>query len=250
MTQSFGPTTPTALRHMLAGLGALTLMGAAPALAQVTKDGNIEFSTSLSSLPSNDSVATVYLGTSSTTGFVSNATFTEGSGTEAATVSFTGTAGIYNGTTSGVAAAPYTPTGPQTSNYFAAEPNGTVSINYAASQQYFGILWGSVDTYNTLTFYNGSHEVGQLTGSAITANARGSQGANGSYFVNANFDGVTYNRVVASSSNPAFEFGVIAASQTQQTISPAPFGVPTGTLGGAAVLLVGLVVRARRGLLG
>lgn len=233
-------------RWTILPLAALWLWAAAaPAVAQVSTVGDIEYSTSLTSLPSNDTVSTVDLGTSSNTGFVSNATIVEGTGTEAATISFSGTSGIYNGSTSGVAAAPFTASGVQTSNYMAAEPTGSVTITYAAQQQYFGLLWGSVDTYNTLTFYNGNQVVGQLTGSEIAANANGNQGASGSYFVNANFVGATYNRVVASSGEPAFEFGLISASQTAQKISPAPFGLPGATPAGAIVLCAGAWLRLR-----
>ncbi len=235
---------PTRAATMAAAAAAFTVAGATQSRAQITTIGNLEYSTSLSSLPSNSDVSTVYLGTSSTSGLVSNATITEGTGSEAATISFSGTSGIYNGNVKGVAAAPYTPSGVQTTNFFAAEPQGAVTISYASQQQYFGMLWGSVDTYNTLSFYNGSSLVGQLTGSNVKTNANGDQGANGSYFVNINFSGVTYNSVVAQASSPAFEFGLISASQTQQVIvAPAPLGLPGATPAGLAVLAAGAGLR-------
>lgn len=247
MPESISRTTLRWSARVTCGLGLTGALAAAhPAAAQITDVGNIEFSTSMSSLPSNDAVSTVSFGSSASTGLISNAAIIEGSGSEAATISFSGTSGLYSGSTSGVSAAPFTTSGPATNEYLVAQPKGAVTISYASQQQYFGLLWGSVDSYNTLTFYNGSQEVGQLTGSAITTNANGDKGASGSYFVNANFIGVTYNTVVATSTIPAFEFGLISASQTVQNISPAPIALPGATPGGLLVLLAGVAWRMRQ----
>lgn len=109
-------------------------------------------------------------------------------------------------------------------------------------EQYFGLLWGSVDSYNTLTFYNGSTSVGTITGTQVTTTANGNQGANGTFYVNIN-SGLAFNRVVATSSAYAFEFDNVAFSKT-------PLDVPEpGTLGimGLGLLaIVGLAIRRRK----
>lgn len=240
-------TSPPRLSLRMAALypaAFLPVLLASPALAQISTTGNLQYSTSLSSLLVNSTISTVYLGTSSKDGLVSSAAMSTGSGAEAANIAFSGTSGIYHGSVTGLAAAPYTPAGVQTSNYFSAEPSGNVTISYASQQRYFGMLWGSVDKYNTLAFYDGTKLVGELTGSNVSANAAGSRGADGSYFVNINFSGVTYDRVVATSSSPAFEFGLISASQTTQNIAPAPLPLPGGTPAGIAALVSAVLLRA------
>lgn len=47
-----------------------------------------------------------------------------------------------------------------TGSYAAAK----VTPTFAEPMRYMGLLWGSVDPYNTLTFSNGATEVGQFTG--------------------------------------------------------------------------------------
>ena len=194
-------------------------IGAAPAFAQVY-DPNVVLTTSLTNVAQSSSVTLLDFGTATTPGLVNQAptSFDNGAGT----ISYTGTSGVYDGFVTGVTAAPFIGSSPTTGNYLAAQPNGAVTINYAQSQHYFGMAWGSVDTYNTLTFYNGNQIVEQVPGKAITNAANGSQGLNGTYYVNMNFtNGTSFDRVVATSSKPAFEFDVVASSPQTQAITPA-----------------------------
>jgi hypothetical protein len=78
--------------------------------------------------------------------------------------------------------------------------------------QYFGLLWGSVDNYNYLDFYNGATLLGTITGSMVTPAATGDQGVNGTYYVNINSTQV-FDKVVARSTQFAFEFDNVALSQ-------------------------------------
>jgi hypothetical protein len=77
---------------------------------------------------------------------------------------------------------------------------------------YFGLLWGSVDDYNTLTFYNGLNSIGSITGANVTASPNGDQGVNGTLYVNVISD-QAFNRVVATSSQFAFEFDNVAFNE-------------------------------------
>ena len=145
-----------------------TLASAAVIAAQAAHadnvDSNVTVNASLSALPSNSNVQVLDLGAANTAGLVTGQELYFGAGD---TIQFSGSAGVYEGTASGVAAAPWTSTGAQTSNYIAAEPNGAVTINYAQNQEYFGLNWGSVDAYNTLSFYEGNKLVDQFTGSQV-----------------------------------------------------------------------------------
>ena len=85
--------------------------------------------------------------------------------------------------------------------------------NGGLGYDYFGLLWGSVDSYNTLSFYNGANLVGSLTGSNVTASPNGNQGVNGTLYVNISSD-LAFNRIVARSSSYAFEFDNIAFNRT------------------------------------
>jgi hypothetical protein len=62
-------------------------------------------------------------------------------------------AGVYQGSTPGVARSPYP--GALTDdhrNYLVAQANDTVNLSFNNPQTMFGLLWGSVDTYNELAF--------------------------------------------------------------------------------------------------
>src|SRR5262249_8360647 len=75
---------------------------------------------------------------------------------------------------------------------------------------YLGLLWGSVDTYNTLSFYDAAnHLITSFTGSDVTSHANGDQGYNGTYYVNFASD-TPFTTVVATSGNYAFEFDNVA----------------------------------------
>lgn len=110
-----------------------------------------------------------------------------------------------------------------------------VTLSFAGPQRYFGLLWGSVDKYNTLSFYDAANQlVGQITGADVTASANGDQGKNGTFYVNIN-SSKPFNSVVATSSSYAFEFDNVAWNAHQ-------IGVPEpGILGlfGMGLLLVG-----------
>ncbi len=75
---------------------------------------------------------------------------------------------------------------------------------------YFGIWWGSVDSYNTLSFYNDATLVASFTGSQIVSNANGDQE---SHLTNlyVNFLNLpTFNKFVMASTSYAFEADNIA----------------------------------------
>lgn len=109
---------------------------------------------------------------------------------------------------------------------------GKVILNFGGSEQYLGLLWGSVDAGNMLTFYSGGVEQGFITGLDVTALANGDQGASGTFYVNINTS-FLFDQVVATSSAYAFEFDNVAFAAN-------PLGVPEpGEIG---LFLLGLLL--------
>jgi hypothetical protein len=135
------------------------------------------------------------------------------------TVSFTGDGQAVQGSEAGVSAAPYLSNGnaapfgdpkdgPDATTYLTTGL-GSVTLGLPGQEKYLGLLWGSVDTYNTLSLYNGSTLVGTVTGTDVTANADGDQGQFGTFYVNITST-ESFNKVVATSTSYAFEFDNVA----------------------------------------
>lgn len=170
------------------------------------------------------------------------------------TVAFTPDGQVVNGSVAGAYAAPFLsggngagfgspdqPNGVDTTNYLTTGV-GTVTLMFGGLQNYVGLLWGSVDDYNTLSFYNGATLVGQITGVDVLNSPNGDQGVNGTVYVNINSDSplTSFDRIVASSTQYAFEFDNVAYSERAQIPEP-------GTLAllGASLLGLGLLRRRK-----
>jgi hypothetical protein len=89
---------------------------------------------------------------------------------------WTGNAVVLNGDVSGKASAPFGVSTKDTSNYVSiprldagSTVSNTVTVtNLGGYHNYFGLWWGSVDTYNTLSFYKDGALVASFDGTAIT----------------------------------------------------------------------------------
>lgn len=167
------------------------------------------------------------------------------------TVSFTGNAQAVQGSAVSQYAAPFVSglndvgfgnlgDGPDATPYITSGYGGGASatISFSSPQQYFGLLWGSTDPYNTLAFYNGANLVGSLTGSDILPGS-GGLGINGTFYVNVDSD-LPFDRVVATSTLPALELDNIAFNAT-----PVPVPEPASLLL-LGVGLGGVSLRLRR----
>jgi hypothetical protein len=144
--------------------------------------------------------------------------------------SASGNSGIVVGSSS-VTAAPFVgplPGARDTTNYLSIGGNGTETITFASEKNAFGLYWGSLDSYNTIKFYDGTTLVASYTGNDIlplfpTGN-QGSFASNG--YVE--FSGLhSFNKVVLGSSSNAFEIDNISAGNIP---SPGLSGPIKGTL--------------------
>ncbi len=119
-------------------------------------------------------------------------------------------------------------------------PGGSVEMDFGGDQKYLGLLWGSVDSYNTLEFFDASHvSLGTVTGSQVTASPNGDQGVSGTLYVNINTTDA-FRYVKATSSSYAFEFDNVAYNDTNVSV---PDGGSTCALLGLGLVGVGALRR-------
>ena len=139
-----------------------------------------------------------------------------------------GNAGVVIGSSASVTAAPFVgplPGNQDTTKYLSIGANATETITFASEKNVFGLYWGSVDSYNTIKFYDGTTLVASYTGADISPLlATGNQGsfASNGYV---EFQGLhSFNKVVLGSTSNAFEIDNISAGYVP------PLKTVTGTL--------------------
>jgi hypothetical protein len=110
--------------------------------------------------------------------------------------------------------------GPDTTRYLSTGI-GAITLTFPTGHKYLGLLWGSVDDYNGLSFYDGVNLVGSVAGTDVWPSANGNQGVNGTFYANINSD-VAFDSVVASSTNYAFEFDNVAYDSDPPANVPEP----------------------------
>jgi hypothetical protein len=135
--------------------------------------------------------------------------------------------------------------GPDTTTYLTTGL-GSITLTFPNPEQYVGLLWGSVDNYNTLSFYNGNTLVGTVTGTQVDANANGDQGAFGTYYVNIDST-VSFTSVVATSNGYAFEFDNVAYNSSPADIAavPEPSTFVIGAFAALGMITYGRLRKAR-----
>ena len=121
------------------------------------------------------------------------------------------------------------------SNYMAVLGGGSEEIAYSARSTSFGLYWGSVDTYNSLAFYDGAVLVATITGADLPLSANGGQT---DYASNA-YVWITalpqFDRVIVASSSNSFEFDNVVAAGGALAQASAPIPEPSTW----AMLLIG-----------
>jgi hypothetical protein len=119
-----------------------------------------------------------------------------------------------------------TPYGDAT-NYLAVLGGGSEQIAFSGVKTSFGLYWGSVDTYNSLTFYDGNTSVATISGTDVAPPlaANGGQtdyASNGYVLISAL---PQFDRVVAASSSNSFEFDNVVAGGTSAVPEPSTWAM-------------------------
>jgi len=88
-----------------------------------------------------------------------------------------------------------------------AGSTGSITLNFAKAMDYFGLYWGSVDTYNFVDFYSGNSLLKSFGGTDVSRTASGSwTGASDNVYVNFFADpGQSFDKIVLRSTGIAFE---------------------------------------------
>lgn len=128
-------------------------------------------------------------------------------GTCAGYASCTGDFAIVTGSVSGKYAQPF-----GTTSAFISVPNPSdtthsATLSLGTQANYFGLFWGSIDTYNSISFFLGNNLIGSFSGSQLpnlTASGNQSEWSSNRY-INFDFGGATFDTVQLNSSNFAFE---------------------------------------------
>jgi PEP-CTERM motif len=114
-----------------------------------------------------------------------------------------------------------------TSSYFASVPfersSGSATLDFGKYMNYFGLYWGSVDTYNSLKFYKDGSLVGTVNGIDVANPANGNQTLQSTNRY-VNITDLLFDKVVFSSTSYAFEFDNIAASPVPEPATMLLFG--------------------------
>ncbi|WP_111642210.1 Npun_F0296 family exosortase-dependent surface protein [Marinimicrobium alkaliphilum] len=86
------------------------------------------------------------------------------------------------------------------------QSSGSATFDLGFSANYFGLYWGSIDAYNSISFWSGGSMVDSFTGSDIVSPADGGQGSTDTNrYVNFDFGAMSFDQVMLSSTSYAFE---------------------------------------------
>lgn len=84
--------------------------------------------------------------------------------------------------------------------------SGSATFDLGFSSNYFGLYWGSIDAYNSISFYLGGALVSSFTGNDIVVPADGNQtSTDTNRYVNFDFGAMTFDQVKFASNGYAFE---------------------------------------------
>ncbi len=122
-------------------------------------------------------------------------------------------------------------------HYASVFSHGIAALNLTTPGSVLGLLWGSVDAYNGIFFFDAAHQLIQaFTGADVFPPANGNQGVAGTTY--AYFTSTTpFTTVLFASSQNSFEFDNVSVSAV-----PLPAALP---LFGAALAGLGVMRRRR-----
>jgi hypothetical protein len=155
-----------------------------------------------------------------------------------------GSAAIENTSLVGIYAQP----AGDTTNYLAVSyPSaaGAVQLAFSSPENYFGLFWGSIDSYNTITFLRDQGQIATFSGATIAGLtglvADGEQQSPlSNRYINFYLGAVFYDEVILSTADFGFEVDNIAFGDP-----PVPVSEP-GTVMLLGSALYGLFIRSRR----
>lgn len=96
---------------------------------------------------------------------------------------------------------------------------GSVQFDLGSSANYFGLYWGSIDDYNSISFYEDGSLVGSFSGDDVAGQANGHQSSyETNRYVNFDFGSLSFDQVELHSDGWAFEsdnhaFGVTSVPE-------------------------------------
>ena len=110
---------------------------------------------------------------------------------------------IVQGDSSGVYAAPYL----DATKYSTVSGGQTSTFNLGFAADYFGLYWGSIDSYNTISFYLGNSLVQSFSGTPVAGLLQdgGQTSWASNRYINFNFVNATFDKVLLISGSNAFE---------------------------------------------
>jgi hypothetical protein len=122
---------------------------------------------------------------------------------------------------------------------------GAVQLAFSSPENYFGLFWGSIDSYNTITFLRDQGQIATFSGATIAGLtglvADGEQQSPlSNRYINFYLGAVFYDEVILSTANFVFEVDNIAFGDP-----PVPVSEP-GTVMLLGSALYGLFIRSRR----
>lgn len=98
-----------------------------------------------------------------------------------------------------------------TSTHYLTVPNpvssGSATFSLGTQADYFGLYWGSIDAYNSISFLSGGNVIATYTGTNLVGSfANGNQvNYSSNRYINFFFGGETFDAVRLTSTNFAFE---------------------------------------------
>lgn len=114
---------------------------------------------------------------------------------------------IVSGNASGLYATPFTDTTKYLSVPNPSQSTQTAILSLGAKANYFGLFWGSIDTYNIISFFSNNQEVASYAGGdlpSLTADGNQTAWASNRY-INFDFGTATFDTVNIISHGYAFE---------------------------------------------
>ena len=109
---------------------------------------------------------------------------------------------------------------PSTNQYVSVLTNGDLGITFGSTHN-IGFYWGSIDSYNTIKFFNGTTLVGTLTGSDVAplADDGGQHSFDSNRFIRFTDAAGLFNNIQILSGGNSFEFDNFRAPSA---VSPVP----------------------------